>query len=192
MRLNPDQNSRHESSASRAQSPSPIYTRMLTRNSGTARSSDLASQLEGLFQEKCQQRKVFNATTRIPPGSIDQSATNPGSILIPDLVGLLATKIGSLGSQHIEESGRFGSVLSSNISDTMFDNVQVGHSPLGEYDSRKTKQLIDVWYSAHPMRVVVSKTLFLRDLRNEAQGRCFTGHHPRRSNLSHGRYILSR
>jgi hypothetical protein len=51
----------------------------------------------------------------------------------------------------------------------MFDNVEVKSNPLAEYDIRKQKQLIDVWYSAHPLRVVVSKTLFLRDLRNKAQ-----------------------
>ncbi|KAI5462623.1 hypothetical protein BGZ63DRAFT_384349 [Mariannaea sp. PMI_226] len=48
----------------------------------------------------------------------------------------------------------------------MFDSPPPGSNPLSEYGQRQQTQLIDVWYSVHPLSVLVSKTLLLREVRD--------------------------
>ncbi|KAH7148857.1 hypothetical protein EDB81DRAFT_477646 [Dactylonectria macrodidyma] len=90
------------------------------------------------------------------------------SLLTHDLVGLVTDQFGSLGCHHVEEGGArfFLSGLASDDTQTMFDNPPLGSNPLSEYGQRQQTQLIDVWYSVHPLSFLVSKTLLLRELRD--------------------------
>ncbi|KND88984.1 hypothetical protein TOPH_06515 [Tolypocladium ophioglossoides CBS 100239] len=90
------------------------------------------------------------------------------SLLTRDLVGLVTDQFGSLGCHHVEDgSARFFlSGLDGDETQTMFDSAPSGSNPLSEYGQRQQTQLIDVWFSAHPLSFLVYKTLLLRELRD--------------------------
>lgn len=90
------------------------------------------------------------------------------SSLSNDLLGLVTHQFGSLGSHHIEEGGAqfFAFGLANDDAQTMFDDSPLGGNPLSEYGQRQQTQLIDVWFSVHPLSFLVSKTLLLRELRD--------------------------
>ncbi|POR32708.1 Uncharacterized protein TPAR_07124 [Tolypocladium paradoxum] len=90
------------------------------------------------------------------------------SLLTHDLVGLVTDQFGSLGCHHVEDGGArfFLSGLVGDETQTMFDNAPPGGNPLSEYGQRQQTQLIDVWFSVHPLSFLVSKTLLLRELRD--------------------------
>lgn len=56
--------------------------------------------------------------------------------------------------------------LASDATPSMFDTTPTGPSPLTDYGTRQIGQLVDVWYSVHPLSFLVSKTLLLRELRD--------------------------
>lgn len=90
------------------------------------------------------------------------------SLLSHDLVGLSTAQLGSLGCAHLEDRGAgfFLSGLEHDTTQTMFDNIAPATNPVTEYGQRQQTQLIDVWYSSHPLSFLVSKTLLLRELRD--------------------------
>ncbi|KAH7112712.1 hypothetical protein EDB81DRAFT_893943 [Dactylonectria macrodidyma] len=90
------------------------------------------------------------------------------SLLSHDLICLVTDQFGSLGCHHVEEGGArfFLSGLASDKTQTMFDNPALGSNPLSDYGQRQQTQLIEVWYSVHPLSFLVSKTLLLRELRD--------------------------
>lgn len=90
------------------------------------------------------------------------------ALLLQDIVGLVASQHGSLGSHHVEQ-GRahfFASNLAQDSSQTMFGESLSQGDPLELYGRRQQTQLIDIWYSTHPLSFLVSKTLLLRELRD--------------------------
>ncbi|KAH7114853.1 hypothetical protein EDB81DRAFT_821158 [Dactylonectria macrodidyma] len=107
-----------------------------------------------------------SAATKFSPKNVRY--TGIFSLLTHDIVGLVTDQFGSLGCHYIEEGGArfFLPGLASDDTQTMFDNPRIGSSPLSEYGQRQQKQLIDVWYSVHPLSFLVSKTLLLRGLRD--------------------------
>ncbi|UNI15780.1 hypothetical protein JDV02_002282 [Purpureocillium takamizusanense] len=90
------------------------------------------------------------------------------SLLTHDLVGLVTEQFGSLGCHHVEDGGArfFLCGLIGDETPTMFDNDPLGGNPLSDYGQRQQTQLIDVWFSVHPLSFLVSKTLLLRELRD--------------------------
>jgi hypothetical protein len=122
------------------------YTRSLRSSSRDRRSKDLSL--------------PFN------PQSIKH--TGLLSLLAQDLASLVTDQLGSLGNHHIEQGGAklFLSGLASDDAQTMFDNTPITGNPLSEYGQRQQTQLIDVWFSSHPLSFLVSKTLLLRELRD--------------------------
>ncbi|PHH68406.1 hypothetical protein CDD80_7545 [Ophiocordyceps camponoti-rufipedis] len=91
------------------------------------------------------------------------------ALLARDLIGLASDRLGTLGSHHVEEGrGRiFRTELAGDDTAAMFDDDDDESSnPLSEYGQRQQTQLIDVWFSMHPLSFVVSKTLLLRELRD--------------------------
>ncbi|KAK5987500.1 Transcription factor pynR [Cladobotryum mycophilum] len=83
------------------------------------------------------------------------------SLLTHDLVGLVTDQFGSLGCHHVEDGGaRFF------LSGLVNDETQTIGNPLSEYNQRQQTQLIDVWFSVHPLSFLVSKTLLLREIRD--------------------------
>ncbi|KAH9233868.1 hypothetical protein K456DRAFT_1837128, partial [Colletotrichum gloeosporioides 23] len=98
----------------------------------------------------------------------DPKYTSILHFLAHDLVSLVVNKVGSLGSTFLEHGGGrfYSSTIASDTTPTMFDATLPGPSPLSEYGTRQIGQLVDVWYSVHPLSFLVSKTLLLRALRD--------------------------
>ncbi|KAI1211993.1 uncharacterized protein F4807DRAFT_384399 [Annulohypoxylon truncatum] len=150
-------------------------------------SSSIASELEAIFIENFSGRsnrtnsnnwQQKTSTLRTSP-SVNHSDRNIGShaakyagllsLLTEDLVAMVVNKLGSLGCEVVENGGaRFlADGLKEDRTDAMFDSITPGPSPLAEYGSRKTTQLIDVWFSTHPLSFLLSKTLVMHELRGE-------------------------
>ncbi|KAM0333321.1 hypothetical protein ACHAQA_001982 [Verticillium albo-atrum] len=90
------------------------------------------------------------------------------SLLAHDLVGLVVDKFGGLGSMFMEQGGgRFYLTgLANDTTQTMFDPPRPGPGPLLDLGQRQITQMVDVWFSMHPLSFLVSKTLLLRELRD--------------------------
>lgn len=90
------------------------------------------------------------------------------SLLTQDLVETLVTKFSNLSCQpFFGEEGRFFAVnMAQDRTLTMFEADPATDNPLAEYDSHRTTQLIDVWFTVHPLSGLISKTLLLRALRS--------------------------
>ncbi|KAL8810348.1 MAG: hypothetical protein Q9200_002649 [Gallowayella weberi] len=85
------------------------------------------------------------------------------------LVEMLSIRFGSLGSHQLKDpSARFYAVsLANDYTPTMFESKGIEDvNPLHAFDSHRTGQMIEVWFSVHPLSNIISKTLFLRDYKN--------------------------
>ncbi|KAF7563048.1 hypothetical protein G7046_g1053 [Stylonectria norvegica] len=89
-------------------------------------------------------------------------------LLVQDLVCFASVEVSSLGCPHVETGGAqfFSAGLANDTAQTMFDSLPINSNPLREFGRRQQTQLIDVWYSVHPLSFVVSKTMILRELRD--------------------------
>ncbi|KAI1409919.1 hypothetical protein F5Y13DRAFT_169234 [Hypoxylon sp. FL1857] len=152
--------------------------------------SNIAAELETLFRENFSTAgNGTNSNTRRPRTStfhrasvsppVDHSTPSFGShtsqyaglfsLLTEDLVAMIVDRFGSLGC-HLTESGGARFLINGlrrDSTDTMFDSGPSGQNPLAEYGTRKTTQLIDVWFSNHPLSFLLSKTLMMHELRGE-------------------------
>ncbi|EON66085.1 hypothetical protein W97_05328 [Coniosporium apollinis CBS 100218] len=90
-------------------------------------------------------------------------------VLVQDLLSMLTDKFGDLGCQHIQDGKAKFYVrgLAHDKAMHMFDLTPVPSDLLAEYESRRTTQMIDVWFSMHPLSMLISKTLLLQSLRNK-------------------------
>ncbi|KAL8919327.1 MAG: hypothetical protein Q9172_005032 [Xanthocarpia lactea] len=85
------------------------------------------------------------------------------------LVEMLSVRFGSLGCYQLKDpSARFYAVsLANDDTPTMFESTDVEDiDPSHASDSHRTIQMIEVWFSVHPLSNIISKTLFLRDYKN--------------------------
>ena len=95
----------------------------------------------------------------------------PMHILIKDFVEMMALQFGDLGCEHVEGDGirLFKRCLARDDTHTMFDQPAECRNPLLEYNDHQTLQMIEVWFSHHPLAVIISKTLLLRSCRDGGQ-----------------------
>ena len=85
------------------------------------------------------------------------------------LVEMLSVRFGNLGCHQLNDpSARFYAVsLANDNTPSMFKPiVSESHSPLDEFDSHRTMQMIEVWFSVHPLSNIISKTLLLRNFKS--------------------------
>lgn len=94
----------------------------------------------------------------------------PMHVLIKDFVEMVALQFGDLGCDQVEDDGSrlFKRCLAMDDTQSMFDQPAEAPNPLLEYNDHQTLQMIDVWFSHHPLAVVISKTLLLRSCRDGA------------------------
>ncbi|KAI1449080.1 hypothetical protein F5Y02DRAFT_248756 [Annulohypoxylon stygium] len=157
------------------------------QDTASGASSNIASELEAIFvenfsgrsnktntsnwQQKASTPRTLSSANHSTPSFGLHAAKYAGllSLLTEDLVAMVVNKLGSLGCQVVENSGAkfLADGLKEDRTDTMFDSATPGPSPLTEYGSRKTTQLIDVWFSTHPLSFLLSKTLVMHELRGE-------------------------
>ena len=94
----------------------------------------------------------------------------PMQALIKDFVEMVVLHFGDLGCDQVEDDGTklFKRCLARDDTNTMFDQPAEAQTPLLDYNDHQTLQMIDVWFSHHPLAVIISKTLLLRSCRNGA------------------------
>ncbi|KAI9900136.1 hypothetical protein N3K66_004398 [Trichothecium roseum] len=137
---------------------------------------DIASALERAFFDNWAPSGLHNRSQgrRLPEGMVtkfgQRSIRNSSmlSLLTHDLVGVTTSQLSGLGCCHVDngEASFFFSGLEHDDTPSMFDSHAPSVNPINDDNKRQRTQLIDVWYSSHPLSFLVSKTLLLRELRD--------------------------
>lgn len=91
-------------------------------------------------------------------------------LLTQELVELLCTKFGRLNCHHLGDfNGKFYvKSLEKDATQFMFAPDVPEENPINNFDDYRTLQLIDVWFSVHPLSTIVSKTMLLREYRSNS------------------------
>ncbi|KAF4464251.1 transcription factor [Fusarium albosuccineum] len=168
----PESKRRRSCSASSGPSTPPSKAQEDFGSSGDNVES-ISKALENMFLQRFpQSSRPFTPNKHIEalanPTSQNSRYTGLLSLLAYDLVGLVIERFGSLGCYHNEQSSGqfFRSGMATDEAPAMFDTLASKSNPLADYGPRQRGQLIDVWYSAHPLSFLVSKTLLLREVRD--------------------------
>ncbi|RGP70542.1 transcription factor [Fusarium longipes] len=166
----PESKRRRSCSANSASSMSPgtAHEDLVPLGDGV---ESLAASLEQVFQDNFSQ-VVFRETNRIELKSQSDRVRCTGllPLVAHDLVGYVGQGYSTLGSCQSDDSNsqliRTG--LSNDATSSMFD-ISTSHcsSPISTFSHRQRNQLIDVWFSAHPLTFLISKTLLLREMRED-------------------------
>ena len=115
-----------------------------------------------------------NSETKVSIQSHDTSPSptityeEPMHVLIKDFVEMVALQFGDLGSGRDEMDGPrlFKRCLAVDDTQNMFDQPSITKNPLLEYNDHQVLQMVDVWFSHHPLAFIISKTLLLRSCRD--------------------------
>ncbi|WKT44830.1 hypothetical protein QSH57_009683 [Fusarium oxysporum f. sp. vasinfectum] len=128
----------------------------------------LAASLEQMFQDKFSQLIFGEGGKTQQQQSTEVRFTGLLPLIAFDLVASVGQRYSDLGSPQSNESNQLiRSGLSNDTSTNMFDNPSAYCSPLSTFSHRQRNQLIDVWFSAHPLTFLISKTLLLREIRED-------------------------
>ncbi|KAF4971443.1 hypothetical protein FSARC_1752 [Fusarium sarcochroum] len=166
----PDSKRRRSCSANSASSMSPGRAREDLTPLGDGVES-LAASLEQTFQEKFSHLNFgepVDAQAQLSPKKIRCTGLLP--LIAYDLVGSVGQRYSDLACSQPQEatSQLFRSGLSSDTTINMFDSsTSYSNNPLSNFSHRQRNQLIDVWFSAHPLTFLISKTLLLREVRED-------------------------
>ncbi|KAF5656965.1 hypothetical protein FHETE_10682 [Fusarium heterosporum] len=165
----PDSKRRRSCSANSTSSMSPggAHEELTPLGDGV---ESLAAALEHMFQDKFS-KLVFRDTGRAQPQLSNNETLCTG--LLPlmafDLVAFVGQRYSDLGhslsndpNNHMVSSG-----LSNDSTTTMFDSTTSYCNPLSSLSHRHRNQLIDVWFSTHPLTFLLSKTLLLQEIRED-------------------------
>ena len=95
------------------------------------------------------------------------------SVIMQELVEMLAIKFGKLGCHHLNETGPtfYIQSLTEDTSKGPFEPFPPPEDPIHDMDDHQVLQMIDVWFSIHPLATIMSKTLFLREYRSNTHDR---------------------
>jgi len=130
-----------------------------------------------LFQDR-----VATFNQNLSAGRTRHSASTPAgtlscsaflALLTQDLVETVAAKFGRLDCQPFFGPGErfFRACMLHDTTASMFDITPSSSSSsdvLGEYSSTLITQHLEVWFSNHPLSILVSKALLLRDIRSQS------------------------
>ena len=97
---------------------------------------------------------------------------DPMFTLIEDFVEMVTSRFGDLGCQELEDRPPplFKRCLDVDDIQNMFDDAEApATEPLLQYNNYQTLQMIDIWFSHHPLAFILSKTLLLRSYRDGTQ-----------------------
>ncbi|KAH6672343.1 hypothetical protein B0J14DRAFT_438256, partial [Halenospora varia] len=121
------------------------------------------------------------------PGTVGKPISYEGLffILAQELIEMLALRFGDLGCHQLEpaRSRYFVKSFAADSTETMFDRPDLVQSseqmndnefpqlsmgtPLQEYNGHLTIQMLEIWFSQHPLSFIFPKTLLLRDIRHD-------------------------
>ena len=121
-------------------------------------------------------RKHSQSQASLPPQDTLPHPTmtyeDPMFTLIEDFVEMVTSRFGDLGCQELEDRPPplFKRCLDVDDIQDMFDVIDgPATNPLLQYNNYQTLQMIDIWFSHHPLAFVLSKTLLLRSYRDGTQ-----------------------
>ncbi|KAF5021578.1 hypothetical protein F66182_6382 [Fusarium sp. NRRL 66182] len=167
----PDSKRRRSCSANSASSMSPGRAHEELAPSGEAFDS-LAASLEQVFQDRFHQFSFREPDHPQAQPSMNTRYMGLLPLIAYDLVDSVGQRYSDLACPQTQEttSQVIRSGLSSDATTDMFDNSNsYCNNPLSDFSQRQRNQLIDVWFAAHPLTCLVSKTLLLREVR---EGTC--------------------
>jgi len=90
-------------------------------------------------------------------------------VLTQELVEILSAKYGRLDCLHLGESrGKFYlRCLAADPTPAMFHGIPLSHeNPIDLMSASRVVELIEAWFSVHPISIIVSKTLLLQQYKN--------------------------
>jgi len=95
------------------------------------------------------------------------------SVIMQELVEMLAVKFGKLGCHHLNKMGPtfYIQSLTEDTTKGPFEPFPPSEDPVHDMDDHQVLQMIDVWFSVHPLATIMSKTLFLREYRSNTHDR---------------------
>ena len=121
-------------------------------------------------------RKHSQSQASLPPHETLPHPTmtyeDPILTLIEDFVEMVTARFGDLGCQELEDRPPplFKRCLDVDDIQDMFDVTEAqATNPLLQYNNYQTQQMIDIWFSHHPLAFILSKTLLLRSYRDGTQ-----------------------
>ena len=121
-------------------------------------------------------RKHSQSQASLPPHETLPHPTmtyeDPIFTLIEDFVEMVTSRFGDLGCQELEDRPPplFKRCLDVDDIQDMFDVIEAqATNPLSQYNNYQTLQMIDIWFSHHPLAFILSKTLLLRSYRDGTQ-----------------------
>ena len=119
------------------------------------------------LSRKNTENRVSNPSRDTSPNSTI-TYEEPMHLLIKDVVEMVALQFGDLGcgQDEIDSPRLFKRCLAMDNTQNMFDQPAPAQNPLLEYNDHHALQMVDVWFSHHPLAVIISKTLLLRSCRD--------------------------
>ncbi|KAF3921260.1 hypothetical protein ABW21_db0206226 [Orbilia brochopaga] len=114
--------------------------------------------------------ELMEVQYRAPVMSYDGVLT----FMAQEVVEMVAVMYGRLGCQHLEDSaGKFyvksclGDPSKTMFSKSILDGTAAQKpSPLARFEQHQIVQMVESWFSLHPLSAIASKTLFLRQFRD--------------------------
>lgn len=90
------------------------------------------------------------------------------SFLVQGMIEMLLLRVGHLGCGEPDRANRkfYVSSLAADTTATMFDTVENQTNPLSAIGEHRVLQLVDVWFSAHPLSPLISKTLLISAIKD--------------------------
>ena len=92
------------------------------------------------------------------------------SLLTQELVEMLSVKYGRLSCHHLGDTAAtfYIKSLASDTTPKMITEPATPpvRNPIQDFDLHRTLQMIEIWFSVHPLSTIVSKTLLLRQYRS--------------------------
>ncbi|GKZ67188.1 hypothetical protein AnigIFM50267_001455 [Aspergillus niger] len=91
------------------------------------------------------------------------------SFMASEMVGILPLRFSFLGVPQLEAPNQnfYVSTLAADTTRTMFDSLEFDVDPLMALGKHLIIQLVDVWFSAHPLSPLVSKTLLITAIQDD-------------------------
>ncbi|GKZ38923.1 hypothetical protein AbraIFM66950_011497 [Aspergillus brasiliensis] len=91
------------------------------------------------------------------------------SFMASEMVGILPLRFSYLGVQQLDAPNQnfYVSTLAADTTQTIFDPLEFDVDPLMVLGRHLVLQLVDVWFSAHPLSPLVSKTLLATAIQDD-------------------------
>lgn len=122
------------------------------------------------------QNSIASFLRRTPQSSLNKHSQAPPSILASDgqlsflaqgMVEILFLRFGHLGCEQPDQSSRnfYVSSLAADTMSSMFDSRNQ-RNPISALGNHHILQLVDVWFSTHPLSPLISKTLLVSEVKD--------------------------